>query len=89
LHENAPELRVQSAALQVAAALHDKTAAKGATSKSEEVAGLRSNEVDCKHARAFGKLEQGQWYSDTFTFDFAGCQPLSAVAKAKAAAYSL
>jgi hypothetical protein len=63
---------------------HDKRAANGATSKSEVDAALRSKEVDCKHGQAFGKLKQGQWYSDTVTFDFAGC---SAVTKAKATAY--
>jgi hypothetical protein len=60
---------------------HDKRAANGATSKSEVDAALRSKEVDCTYKDDFGKLKAGQWYSDTFTFDFGGC---SAVTKAKA-----
>jgi hypothetical protein len=44
------------------------------TSKSEIEAALRSKEVNCKPASDFLDLKVGQWYSETATFDFSGCE---------------
>ncbi|WIA19069.1 hypothetical protein OEZ85_003724 [Tetradesmus obliquus] len=56
---------------------HDTKAAKGQTSKSEADAALRSKEVNCQGSEDFGQLKPGRWYSDTLTFDFSGCSPVT------------
>lgn len=55
----------------------DAAAAQGQTSKSEIDAALRSKEVNCKPSSDFGDLKVGSWYSDTFQFDFEGCDGLN------------
>jgi hypothetical protein len=43
---------------------------------SEKEAAVRSKELNCKDATGFTNLQVGRWYSDTATFDFAGCEGL-------------
>lgn len=51
-------------------------AARGDVWDSEKEAAVRSKELNCKEATGFTNLQVGRWYSDTATFDFAGCEGL-------------
>jgi hypothetical protein len=51
-------------------------AARGDVWDSEKDAAVRSKELNCKEATGFTNLQVGRWYSDTATFDFAGCEGL-------------